>query len=125
MKHEILSRLVVARSDAVVERPAGDGVIHVDVLNNELSELNESALSVWRAIDGQRTAGEIVSVVCEQYGVTEDEGSADTTQADASFVAEGATIRQQILEVIEHLHEKGMVLLSERTLPAAASLGGA
>ena len=57
----------------VIEQEA----ILVDIAKGGVLQLNEVAAFAWDNIDGQRTIGQIIECVCDEFDVTEDRAAKD------------------------------------------------
>ena len=113
MQEEPISDLIVTKNEVVLETETEDGTIHINTFENELYEMSESALAIWRAIDGQRTVSEIISKICEDYDISPEDTSEDSSQEGANYSADGDTAGEQIMSLIQHFHEKGMVFYTK------------
>jgi hypothetical protein len=77
----------VARTGGVLEAVAGEGSVLLDRTSSRSHVLNASAALVWDAIDGTRTADEIVEHVAGRTGLARDEVSADVRELLARLAA--------------------------------------
>ena len=66
---------VLLKNSAVVSRTIRDQVILVPIRKRagdleSIYTLNETAARIWELINGERTVGEILNTLCEEYDVT-------------------------------------------------------
>jgi hypothetical protein len=91
----------VVRSTMIAARGMGDETMVMSAASSTLFTLNEVATVIWEAADGLTSIDEIVEgKICAQFEVT-----ADVARVDAE-------------EVIDVLVASGLLLVSDRPIPA-------
>ena len=66
----------------------GEGTL-VDLKTKRYIQLNETALLIWRCLEGRRTRDEIVNQLCARYEVTPEHAGRSVDKAIASFKENG------------------------------------
>jgi hypothetical protein len=80
-------------ADGLTVKRIGTETIILTESGEELHTLDETGTFVWSAIDGKRTVGQILNLLCDEYEVVRDRAQTD------------------LLVFIESLEEKGIVML--------------
>jgi hypothetical protein len=87
-----LSAVPVPAEGLTVKRIGTETIILTES-GEELHTLDETGTFVWSAIDGKRTVGQILNLLCDEYEVVRDRAQTD------------------LLVFITALEEKGIVML--------------
>jgi len=88
----VVSDDVVAREieGEVVIVPLAAGVGDAD---DELYTLNDTAIAVWRRLDGQRSLRDVVALVCDEFEVRPDEAAEDVLGLVGELARRGIVVR--------------------------------
>ena len=68
------------RRDGVVSQVADDEAVLLDIESGKYFSLNPVGSRIWELCDGNRSASEIVAVICDEFDVAADVASADTAE---------------------------------------------
>src|SRR5947209_2245535 len=84
----------LCKSDEVITRNIAGETLIVPVRGrvgdlDSIYTLNDVASTVWQLIDGQRTIGEIVRIICDEYDVSQDAATKDVMELTASLEEAG------------------------------------
>jgi hypothetical protein len=66
------------RRGSVASQVADGEAVLLDIESGKYFSLNLVGSRIWELCDGTRTAAEIISIVCDEFLVTEDMATADT-----------------------------------------------
>ncbi|RCV62726.1 Coenzyme PQQ synthesis protein D (PqqD) [Methanophagales archaeon] len=81
------------RSDELVWREIGDGVVILTADGRAIHTLNKVGSAIWELADGTRRIKEIISLTCERFDV-----SLEVAQADVQEFAE-QLVAKKILQI--------------------------
>ena len=78
-------------SETITERDLGDEIVAMKNMGKEFHTFRDTALDIWRAAHTNRTAGELLGYVVDEYGVDEETAWID------------------LVSFLEDMKEKGLV----------------
>ena len=73
----IASDTIPVSNDTFTVREIGEEIIFLSEEGNMLHTLNELGSFVWKCIDGTRSVGDILKLMCEEYDVSRDKAEKD------------------------------------------------
>jgi hypothetical protein len=104
MPNADMNRTFIARSPAIAARQLGGEMMIMSALDSTFFTLNEVATVIWQSADGQTTLGEIIEKrVCREFEVEPDEA------------------RQDAEKFVSELSSYGILLVSDKPIPAAGT----
>ena len=65
------------RREGVAAQVADGEAVLLDIQSGQYFSLNPVGSRIWELCDGTKSAGEIVSVICDEFDVAEDVATAD------------------------------------------------
>jgi hypothetical protein len=85
--------------DGIVGRVIADEAVIVLPEQGQVKVLNEVGARVWELVNGQRTIGDIINIICQEYDVLPDQADVD------------------IVEFFYQLEQKNIILFSPNPSP--------
>lgn len=79
------------RADIIPWREVDDQGLILDIHSGDYFEINETALLIWKSLDGKHSLGRITSMICQTYAVTQKQAASDLKQL-LSILAEAKLI---------------------------------
>ncbi len=72
-----MTGILIKRPERFVETDIDDEVVVMDLDSGNFFSLKDTALEIWRLVDGSRTSADIVAEIAAAYDLTESELAAD------------------------------------------------
>jgi hypothetical protein len=101
-----MSEQFISRGPALAYRMLGDETIVMSAGDSTLFSLDEIASFIWQKADGRTPLSVIVAAICDEYEVTPD------------------VARRDADEFIGGLASRGLLVVSDRAIPAEDKGGG-
>lgn len=72
-----MTGILIKRPERFVETDIDDEVVVMDLDSGNFFSLKDTALEIWRLVDGSRTSADIVAEIAAAYDLAESELAAD------------------------------------------------